>query len=34
MSKCSGTKFINDTRMLVGYGNTKDLAFNDLLEKF
>ena len=33
MAECSGTKFINDTRTLAGYGDTKDLAFNDLLEK-
>jgi hypothetical protein len=33
MTKCSGTKFIDDTRTLAGYGDTKDLAVNDLLEK-
>ena len=33
MAECSGTKLINDTRTIAGYGDTKDLAFNDLLEK-
>ena len=33
MAKCSGTKFINDIRTLTGYGDTKDLAFNNLLEQ-
>lgn len=32
MPKCSGTQYINDTRTLAGYGDTKDLALNDLLE--
>ena len=33
MTKCSGSKLINDTRTLVGYGDTRDLALNQLLEK-
>lgn len=33
MTKCSGTKFIDGTRTLAGYGDTKDLAVDDLLEK-
>jgi hypothetical protein len=33
MAECSGTNYINDTRTLTGYGDTKDLAFNDLLEQ-
>jgi hypothetical protein len=33
MADCGGTKLVNDTRTLAGYGDTRDLAFNDLLEK-
>lgn len=33
MEKCSGTIFVDDTRTFIGYGDTRDLAFNDLLEK-
>ena len=29
----SEVTFINHERTVVGYGDTKDLAFNDLLEK-
>jgi hypothetical protein len=30
---CSGTKYINVQRVLVGFGETRDFAFNALLEK-
>ena len=33
MAKCSGIKYIDDIRTLVGYGDTKDLALNELLNK-
>ena len=33
MARSSETKYVNDARALVGYGDTKDLALNDLLEK-
>ena len=33
MASSSEVKFINHERSVVGYGDTKDLAFNDLLEK-
>jgi hypothetical protein len=33
MARASETKYVNDARTLVGYGDTKDLALNDLLEK-
>jgi hypothetical protein len=33
MAKCSGIKYIDDTRTLAGYGDTKDLALNELLNK-
>jgi hypothetical protein len=33
MAKCCGTQYINETRTLTGYGDTRELAFNDLLEK-
>lgn len=34
MQDCSGIQYINDKRSLTGYGDTKDSALNDLLEKF
>jgi hypothetical protein len=33
MAGSSERKYVNDARTVVGYGDTKDLAFNDLLEK-
>lgn len=33
MAKCSGIKYVDDTRALVGYGDTKDFALNELLNK-
>jgi hypothetical protein len=33
MAGSSETKYVNDARTVVGYGDTKDLALNDLLEK-
>jgi hypothetical protein len=33
MPACYGTKYIEDKGTFTGYGDTKDLAFNDLLEK-
>jgi hypothetical protein len=33
MGKCSGIKYIDDTRTLVGYGDTKDSALNEMLDK-
>ena len=33
MASSSEVTFINHERTVVGYGDTKDLAFNDLLEK-
>jgi hypothetical protein len=33
MARSSERQYVNDARTLVGYGDTKDLAFNDLLEK-
>jgi hypothetical protein len=33
MASSSETKYVNDVRTLVGYGDTQDLALNDLLEK-
>ena len=33
MASSSEVTYINHDRMVVGYGDTKDLAFNDLLER-
>jgi hypothetical protein len=33
MARSSDRQHVNDARTVVGYGDTKDLAFNDLLEK-
>jgi hypothetical protein len=33
MANSSETKYVNDARTVVGYGDTKDSALNDLLEK-
>jgi hypothetical protein len=33
MARSSGTTMINDTRSLFGYGDTRELAHNDLLDK-
>jgi hypothetical protein len=33
MARSSERQYVNDARTVVGYGDTKDLAFNDLLEK-
>ena len=33
MASSSEVKYINHEGTVVGYGDTKDLAFNDLLEK-
>ena len=33
MASSSEVKYINHEGIVVGYGDTKDLAFNDLLEK-
>jgi hypothetical protein len=33
MAPSSETKYVDDARTVVGYGDTKDLALNDLLEK-
>jgi hypothetical protein len=33
MAECSGAEFINCTRTIAGYGDTRDLALNALLEK-
>ena len=33
MASSSERKYVNDARTVVGYGDTKDLALNDLLEK-
>jgi hypothetical protein len=33
MSECTGVKYVNDTRTLAGYGDSRDSALNDLLEK-
>ena len=33
MASSSERQYVNDARAVVGYGDTKDLAFNDLLEK-
>jgi hypothetical protein len=32
MTMCSHTKYINVRRALMGFGDSKDLAFNELLE--
>lgn len=33
MARSSERQYVNDARAVVGYGDTKDLAYNDLLEK-
>ena len=33
MASSSEIKYVDDARAVVGYGDTKDLAFNDLLDK-